>query len=47
MAGAFKHTLAVKRDGTLWAWGANASVQLGFVGVELQLTPAQVGVAVP
>lgn len=41
-AGAF-HSLAIKSDGTLWAWGYNAYGQLGD-GTETQrLTPVQVG----
>lgn len=39
------HTLAVKTDGTLWAWGGNGSGQLGIgsSGSADQLTPIQVG----
>ncbi|MDQ2771363.1 MAG: IPT/TIG domain-containing protein [Bacteroidota bacterium] len=39
------HTLAVRADGTLWAWGNNASGQLGLGNNTGQTTPQQVGTA--
>jgi alpha-tubulin suppressor-like RCC1 family protein len=36
------HTLAVRKDGTLWAWGSNADGQLGSGGTD-QASPQQVG----
>ncbi len=39
------HTLAVRADGTLWAWGANAFGQLGLNNTLSQINPTQVGVA--
>ena len=41
------HTLALKADGTLWAWGQNTSGELGLSAASLtaQPTPAQVGTA--
>jgi Secretion system C-terminal sorting domain/Regulator of chromosome condensation (RCC1) repeat len=40
------HSLAIKSDGTLWAWGANQEGQLGIgVGIAGQATPIQVGTA--
>lgn len=37
------HNLAIKNDGTLWAWGYNFYGQLGFdAGVDY-MSPAQVG----
>jgi alpha-tubulin suppressor-like RCC1 family protein len=41
------HTLAVKSNGTLWAWGANAMGQLGNGDATLQLmaAPQQIGTA--
>ncbi|MCL2680759.1 MAG: hypothetical protein FWF11_04765, partial [Coriobacteriia bacterium] len=40
------YSLAIRSDGTLWAWGANAGGRTGL-GTEIgnQLTPAQVGTA--
>lgn len=37
------HALAVKADGTLWAWGGNDSGQLGDSTTEKRTTPKQVG----
>ncbi|WNG45970.1 RCC1 repeat-containing protein [Archangium minus] len=40
-AGAY-HTLAIKQDGTLWAWGHNGDGQLGDGSTTDRLTPVQV-----
>ncbi|MCL2175350.1 MAG: hypothetical protein FWB73_04815 [Treponema sp.] len=38
------HTVAIKTDGTLWAWGANSSGQLGDgTWYESKNTPVQIG----
>ncbi|MGD9663104.1 MAG: hypothetical protein AB7U63_17750, partial [Porticoccaceae bacterium] len=37
------HALAIKTDGTLWAWGNNASGQLGNGTTNAENTPVQVG----
>ena len=37
------HTLAIKIDGTLWAWGANGAGQLGLGDTDSRITPVQVG----
>ena len=37
------HTVAIKKDGTLWAWGANHSGELGNGTNESSYTPVQVG----
>ena len=37
------HTLALKTDGTLWAWGQNAYGQLGDGTTTVRSTPVQVG----
>ena len=36
------HSLALKRDGTVWAWGANSFSQLGNVSLEPSPVPVQV-----
>lgn len=47
VAAGFIHTLAVKYDGTLWAWGGNGTGQLGRgVGnFDDSLVPVQIGTA--
>lgn len=37
------HTMAIKTDGTLWAWGFNASGQLGDGTTDEKQEPVQVG----
>ncbi|MBG8554194.1 RCC1 domain-containing protein [Hymenobacter guriensis] len=37
------HTVAVRADGSLWAWGSNGSGQLGLGSSTSQDTPQQVG----
>ncbi|MGI6595500.1 MAG: RCC1 domain-containing protein [Candidatus Ratteibacteria bacterium] len=37
------HTIALKEDGTLWAWGHNSSGQLGLDDTTKRVTPTQVG----
>lgn len=37
------HTLAVKSDGTLWAWGSNRFGQIGDGTATDRLTPVQIG----
>ena len=37
------HSLAIKRDGTLWAWGRNDLGQLGIGNTDNKNTPTQVG----
>lgn len=41
-AGVF-HTLALKSDGTLWAWGRNLYGELGIGNTQIQSSPIQVG----
>jgi alpha-tubulin suppressor-like RCC1 family protein len=41
-AGAF-HNIAIKTDGTLWAWGYNAFGELGDGSVIDKITPIQIG----
>ncbi len=38
-------TLAVKTDGTLWAWGQNSNYQLGDGTTNVQYYPVQIGTA--
>jgi trimeric autotransporter adhesin len=43
LATCYGHTLAIKPDGTLWAWGANANGQLGDGTTTPQTKPIQIG----
>ena len=43
MAAGTSHTLAVKTDGTVWAWGLNDKGQLGDGTTTTRLSPVQVG----
>ena len=36
------HALAIKTDGTLWAWGANQSGQLGTGDLSKRYSPTQI-----
>ncbi|MBI4658951.1 MAG: hypothetical protein HY735_08915 [Verrucomicrobia bacterium] len=38
-----RHSLGLKADGSLWAWGANNHGQLGITGIRIASTPEQVG----
>lgn len=44
IASGWNHTLGIKKDGTLWAWGGNTFGQLGAAGGADQAKPVQVGV---
>ena len=37
------HTIAVKKDGTLWGWGANSNGQLGDGTTTQRTSPVQIG----
>ena len=43
VAGGFRHTLAIKSDGTLWAWGGGTSGQLGDGTDTSWHLPVQIG----
>jgi hypothetical protein len=43
IAAGSNYSLALKRDGTLWAWGYNGSGQLGLGDYNSRATPTQVG----
>ncbi len=45
IAAAFLHSLAIRTNGTLWAWGRNMNGQLGDGTVIDKSSPLQVGVA--
>jgi hypothetical protein len=38
-----KHTLAIRTDGTLWAWGSNSNGQIGNNTLVDQVAPVQIG----
>lgn len=42
LAAGSNHTLAARNDGTVWAWGANASGQLGLGDATNRTSPTQV-----
>jgi hypothetical protein len=39
----FSHTIALKTDGTLWAWGGNGDSQIGNGGSQIVVKPLQIG----
>lgn len=41
-AGGYQHSVAVKTDGTVWAWGLNTDGQLGY-RTTLRSSPSQIG----
>ena len=42
-SGGYTHNLAIKTDGTLWAWGGNGSGQLGDGTTTNRSSPVQIG----
>ena len=43
LSGGFSYSVAIKADGTLWAWGLNAYGQLGDGTIADKLVPTQIG----
>jgi alpha-tubulin suppressor-like RCC1 family protein/archaellum component FlaG (FlaF/FlaG flagellin family) len=43
IASGLSHSLALRADGTLWAWGANSFGQLGDGGTSSRTSPFQIG----
>ena len=37
ISASYQHTLAIKQNGTLWAWGKNTDSQLGIRASQLML----------
>lgn len=46
-ASGLSHTIAVRANGTLWAWGDNSSGQLGDAAIVDNTTPQQISVTQP
>ena len=44
IAGGYYHSLGLKVDGTLWAWGYNGEAQLGLGDTTNRLSPTQIKV---
>ena len=42
VAAGYYHTMALKQDGTLWAWGRNSSGQLGNGSMTDQSSPMKI-----
>ena len=42
IAAGYNHTVALKGDGTVWAWGRNESGQLGDGDTIMRVMPVQV-----
>ena len=42
LAGGADHSLALKNDGTVWAWGANYEGRLGNLSTTIRHTPVRV-----
>ena len=43
----YDYSLAVKKDGTLWAWGFNGNGELGLGDTRERHTPTEVGSGSP
>lgn len=46
VSGGANHSLALKSDGTVWAWGLNSNAQLGDGTTTNRLTPVQVRIGI-
>ena len=45
VAAGYNHNVAIRQDGTLWAWGFNSNGQLGTGTLADQAVPVQIGTA--